>query len=158
MSFSRMTSAMRRDTLDVDAVVGLVLLLDVLEVEVKGLRVLQLARGGKLLHQREELVVVAAVKEHLYGADELHFDPRVLEPLAVLGPNRDRALDGLAVHIERRLLPPVLVQLNIHHRPVVAIFEDDVNVHRGREEVGHDGQPGGRVRATYLKWLVSPRW
>lgn len=129
--------------LDVDAVVGLVLLLDVLEVEVEGLGVLQLARGGKLLHQREELVVIAAIKEHLYGADELHLDSGVLKPLAVLGPNRDGALDRLAVHVKRRLLPPVLVQLDIDHRSVVAILEDDVNVHWGREEVGHDGQPGG---------------
>ncbi len=50
--------------LDVDAVVRLVLLLDVLEVEVEGLRVLQLAGRGQLLHERQELVVVAPVKEH----------------------------------------------------------------------------------------------
>lgn len=50
---------------DVDAVVGFVLLLHVLEVEVESLGVLQLARGGELLDEGQELVVVAAVKEHL---------------------------------------------------------------------------------------------
>lgn len=53
--------------LDVDAVVGFVLLLDVLEVEVEGLGVLQLARGGKLLDEGEEFVVVATVEEHFCG-------------------------------------------------------------------------------------------
>ena len=52
--------------LDVDAVVRLVLLLDVLEVEVEGLRVLQFAGRGELLAQGEELVVAAAVVEHLF--------------------------------------------------------------------------------------------
>lgn len=49
------------------------------------------------------------------GADELHLDARVLEPLAVLWPYRYRALDRLSVHIQRCLLAPVLVQLDIHH-------------------------------------------
>lgn len=52
--------------LHVDAVVGFVLLLDVLEVEGKGLRVLQLAGGRELLDEGEEFVVVAAVEEHLW--------------------------------------------------------------------------------------------
>lgn len=51
--------------LDVDAVVGLVLLLDVLEVEVEGLRVLELARGGEFLVEGEEFVVIPPVEEHL---------------------------------------------------------------------------------------------
>ena len=53
--------------LDVDPVVGLVLLLDVLEVEGEGLGVLQVAGGGELLAEGEEFVVVAAVEEHLCG-------------------------------------------------------------------------------------------
>lgn len=52
--------------LDVDAIVGLILLLDVFEVKVKGLRVLELAWRGKLLVQCEELVVVTAIEEHFY--------------------------------------------------------------------------------------------
>ena len=52
--------------LDVDAVVGFVLLLDVFEVEVEGLGVLEFAGGGELLVEGEELVVVSAVKEHFW--------------------------------------------------------------------------------------------
>lgn len=51
--------------LDVDAVVALVLLLDVLELKVERLRRAHLARGRELLHERQELVVVAAVVEEL---------------------------------------------------------------------------------------------
>ncbi|KAL8303673.1 hypothetical protein RB597_004906 [Gaeumannomyces tritici] len=148
MSFSRITSAMRRETLDVDTAVRLVLLLDVLEVEVERLRVLQLARRGQLLDERQELVVVPAVEEHLDGADELHLDARVLQPLAVLGPHRHGALDRLAVHVERRLLAPVLVQLDVHHGPLVAVLEDDVDIDWRREEVRHGGRAGGAAAAA----------
>lgn len=51
--------------LDVNAIVGLVLLLHVLKVEVERLRVLQLAGRRELLVEREKFVVVAAVEEHL---------------------------------------------------------------------------------------------
>ena len=51
--------------LHVDAVVGLVLLFDVLEVEGEGLRVLEVARRGELGVEGEELVVVSTVEEHL---------------------------------------------------------------------------------------------
>lgn len=54
--------------LDVDAVVRLILLLDVFEIEVEGLRVLELTRRGELLVQREKLVVVPAIEEHLCQA------------------------------------------------------------------------------------------
>lgn len=54
--------------LDIDAVIGLVLLLDILEVEVVSLGVLELAGRGELLDQGEEFVVVSAVEEHLYSA------------------------------------------------------------------------------------------
>lgn len=50
--------------LHVDAVVRLILLLHVLEVEVERLRVLQLAGRGELLDEGEEFVVIAAVEEH----------------------------------------------------------------------------------------------
>lgn len=52
--------------LHVDAVVGLVLLLDILEVEGEGLRVLQFAGGGELLDEGEEFIVASAVVVHLY--------------------------------------------------------------------------------------------
>jgi hypothetical protein len=51
--------------LDVDAVVALILLLDILELEIERLSRPQLAGVGQLLHEREELVVVAAVVEEL---------------------------------------------------------------------------------------------
>lgn len=51
---------------DIDAVVRLVLLLDVLEVEIKCLRVLKLAGGRKLLDERQKLVMIASVEEHFW--------------------------------------------------------------------------------------------
>jgi len=51
---------------DVDAVVGFVLFFDVFEVEGKGLRMLEFARGGEFLAEGEEFVVVAAVEEHFW--------------------------------------------------------------------------------------------
>lgn len=62
--------------LDVDAIVGFILLLDVFEVEGEGLRVLEFAGGSEFLDQGEEFVVVAAVVEHFYSvfssADVMH--------------------------------------------------------------------------------------
>lgn len=53
-------------------------LLDVAELEgVAGVRD-HLAGPGELFHQRYELVVVAAVVEHLDLPDELHLDALVL--------------------------------------------------------------------------------
>lgn len=155
--------------LDVDAVVRLVLLLDVLEVEVEGLRVLQLPRRGELLVQREELVVVAAVKEHFYRADELDLDARVLEAFAVLGPHRHGALDRLAVHVQRRLFTAVLVKLDIDHGAVIRLVEDNVDVDGGREEVRHGGEANAAAiprcvfgmrlyaRVSLLLWLLLLR-
>lgn len=47
--------------------VALVLLLDVLELEIEGLRGPQLAWVREFLHEREELVVVPSVVEQLCG-------------------------------------------------------------------------------------------
>jgi hypothetical protein len=75
------------------------------------------------------------------GADELHLDARVLQPLAILGPHGDGAADGLAVHVQRHLFAAALVLLDVDHGAVVAVGEDDVDVDRGREEHGHgDGR------------------
>lgn len=51
--------------LDVDAIVRLVLLFDVLEIEWESLRVEQLAGRGKLLDQGKEFIMVASIVEHL---------------------------------------------------------------------------------------------
>lgn len=51
---------------DIDAVIGLVLFLDVLEVEREGLRVVQLARCRELLIEGQKFVMVASVVEHFY--------------------------------------------------------------------------------------------
>jgi len=98
----------------IDSRVRLILLLDVLEQERERVRVLQLARGRKLGLQRQELVVHAAVVEHLDRANELHLDACVLEALAVFGPDSNRAFDGFAVEVQRRFLAPVLVQLDVY--------------------------------------------
>lgn len=51
--------------LHVDAVIGLVLFLDVLEVEWEGLRMLEFAGGCEFLDQRQEFVMVSTIVEHL---------------------------------------------------------------------------------------------
>jgi hypothetical protein len=66
----------------VDARVRLVLFLDVLELKVEGHIPRHVTRRRKLLHQRRELVRVAAVVEQLDLPDKLNFDPVVLELLA----------------------------------------------------------------------------
>lgn len=116
---------------DVDARVRLILLLDVLEQERERVRVLQLARGRELRLQRQELVVHAAVVEHLDRADELHLDASVLEALAVFRPDRDCAFDGFAVQVQWCFLASVLVQLDVYGWSLVRVFEDDVDVDRG---------------------------
>ena len=84
--------------LHVDAIVGFVLLLDVLEIEGEGLGMLEFAGSCKFLDQGEEFVVVSAVIEHLWRypsviipyqdivlasmsrtnrSNELHLDPRM---------------------------------------------------------------------------------
>lgn len=101
----------------VDAVVGFVLLFDVLEVEGEGLGVLEVARGGELLAEGEEFVVVTAVEEHFcrgpqawlamrwcnsvmeglgalegggtYCANELDFDACVFQSLAIFWSDCD---------------------------------------------------------------------
>lgn len=141
--------------LDIDAVVRLVLLLDVFEVEVKGLRVLQFPGSGEFLVEREEFVVVAAVEEHLDGAYELHLDAGVFEAFAILGADGDGALDGLAVHVEGGLFAAVLVELDVDHGAVVGIFEDDVDVHGGGEEVRHGGWVRKSVEDARGAWEES---
>jgi hypothetical protein len=93
------------------------------------------------------------------GADELHLDACVLQPLTVLGTHGDGAADRLAVHVQRHLFAAALVLLDVDHGAVVAVGEDDVDVDRGREEHGHDGYwmlewLGGGMRGRWL-WLES---
>lgn len=82
---------------------------------------------------------------HTYCADELDLDAGMFEAFAVLRADGDGALDGLAIHVEGRLLAPVLVQLDVDHGPVVSVLEDNVDVDGGREEVRHvAGAPRAR--------------
>jgi hypothetical protein len=78
------------------------------------------------------------------GANELDLDARVLEALAILGPDGDLALDRLAIEVERDLLFAVLIELDVDGGAVIEVLEDNVDVDRGGEEVGHGGErPGG---------------
>ena len=72
-----------------------------------------------------------------YCANELDFDACVLEPLAIFWSNRHGALHALAIGVQWGLLNSVLVELDIDGWPVVAFFENYVDVHRRREEVRH---------------------
>jgi hypothetical protein len=55
--------------LDIDTGIALVLLLDILEREIKGLGLAHLAGACQLLRQRDELVVVSAVVEEFWVLD-----------------------------------------------------------------------------------------
>lgn len=73
-------------------------------------------------------------------ANELDFDPSMLESPAIFGTNSYCAFHRLAIHIEGCLLAAVLVQLDIDGLAVVGLLEHDVDVDRSREEVRrHDG-------------------
>lgn len=128
---------------DVDAVVTLILLLNVLEVKGKGLRVGQLAGGGELLVEGEEFVVGAAVEEHLNGTDKLHLDTGVLKAFAVFRADGDDAAHRLAVHVEWGLFGALRRQLGVDVWSVIGVVEDDVYVYGRSEEEGHGGVGGG---------------
>ena len=71
--------------------------------------------------------------------NELHFDARVLQSLAILGSDCDLPLDRLAIEVQWHFLLAVLIELDIDGRAVVQVLEDNVDVDRGGEEVGHGG-------------------
>lgn len=74
------------------------------------------------------------------SANELYFDPCVLQSLAILGSNRDSSPDRFPVHVQWCLFPSILLQLHVHHRFFIAILQDDVDIDRSGEEVGHGGE------------------
>ena len=77
-------------------------------------------------------------------ANELYLDACMFKSPAVFGTYSDRTLYRFAVHIEWRLLPPVLVQLDIDSLSVVGFLKHDVDVDRSRKEVGgHSGDRRG---------------
>lgn len=76
-------------------------------------------------------------KSLTYGTNKLDFDPRVFQSLAIFGSDRYCSLDGLSIHIQWGLLATILVELDINHGPVIGVLEDNVDVHRCREEVSH---------------------
>ena len=71
------------------------------------------------------------------GADEFDLDAGVFEAFAVLGTHGDGALDGFAVGVEEDLFPLVFLELHVDGGSVVGVFEHDVDVDGGGEEVGH---------------------
>lgn len=75
--------------LDIDSVIALVLLLHVLELEIKRGLVAEFTRDGEILLHGPELVMVSAVVEHLYAADKLDLDTIVFHLLAILDLNVD---------------------------------------------------------------------
>jgi len=90
-----------------------------------------------------------------YCSNELYFDSRVLQPLSIFGPNCNSSFYGLAIHIQGSLLSSVLVELHIHHLPVIRVFEDDVDIDRGREEVRHRGNCKLTLAASQLGVTVD---
>lgn len=66
----------------------------------------------------------------------------VLVMSPVRTPNRGvgkRTSYTLPIHIKGRFFAPVLVRLDVDHLSRVGIIEDNVDVDRSREEVGHLG-------------------
>lgn len=68
----------------------------------------------------------------------------MLQPLPILGSYCYCALDGLSIHVQRHLLSPVLLLLDIDHGPLIPIFEYNVDIDWCGEEVRHG------VRANFL--------
>ena len=73
----------------------------------------------------------------------------MLQPLAILGPHGYLSLDRLAVEVQRHLFLAVLVQLDLDGGAVIEVFEDDVDVDGGGEEVRH-GWEGGEKCACLV--------
>lgn len=65
------------------------------------------------------------------SADELNFDAGMLEPLAIFGSDGNSSFDRLSIHVQGSLFPPILIQFDIHHRPVIGVLEDDVDIDWG---------------------------
>lgn len=75
-----------------------------------------------------------------YCSNELHLDARVLQALAILGPDGNSSLHRLSVRIQRAFLFSVLVELDVDHLPlVIGIIETDIDIEGGGEEVRHGG-------------------
>lgn len=56
----------------------------------------------------------------------------------ILRSNSHRPLYRFAIHVERTLLPPIFIQLDINHLPaIITIVKPDIDIQRGREEVRH---------------------
>lgn len=70
-------------------------------------------------------------------ANKLYLDPCVLQSLAIFGSNRDRSSDRLPIHVQWCFLPSILLQLQVHHCFFIAVFQDNVDIDGGGEEVGH---------------------
>lgn len=68
-----------------------------------------------------------------YCAHELHLDARVLQPLAIFGSDSHGSSHTLAIEVEGRLFPPVLVELHVYRLPVVGVLENNVDVQRRAE-------------------------
>jgi hypothetical protein len=77
--------------------------------------------------------------ERTYRADELHLDASVLQSLAILWSDCHLSRYRLSIHIQGRFLAAVLVELDVHHLPVVRLIQDNVDIDRSREEVRHVG-------------------
>jgi hypothetical protein len=69
--------------LDIDSMIALVLLLHILELEIKRGFVAKFTRNGEILLHRPELVMIAAVVEHLYATHKLDFDTIMFHLLAI---------------------------------------------------------------------------
>ena len=72
-----------------------------------------------------------------YRANELDFDTRVFQPLAILRSDCDATFDRFTVHVKGCLVPSILFQLEINHLSVVGFIEDDIDIQWGGEEVRH---------------------
>ena len=138
---------------DVDAVVRLVLLVDVREFERVRLGAHQLARRLQLAHERRELVGVAAVLQQLDQADKLDLDAHVLELFAARDVDLDRARDVI-IRPKQILLLVAPVRLpHVDGGAGVGVGEahDD-----SRRRAGNAAEEGGHFIGVFAKGGVQP--
>lgn len=95
-----------------------------------------------------------------YCSYELNFNTRVFQSFPILWADSHCPLYRFTIHIERTLLPSILIQLDIHHLPaIITIVKPDIDIQRGREKIRHQKHKQRSERGCCLKLLLLlPSW
>lgn len=55
-------------------------------------------------------------------ADELDFDPCMLQSFSIFRSYGHTALDGFTIHVQRSFFPSILLQLHVDHSPLISVL------------------------------------